>query len=216
MCIRDSTVTDIPLTSSTAFPSSGEIRIGSEDISYTANNTATGVLSGGAREVNGTTKAAHSGGDTVTNISDYVAWGDASTADFTIAPGLWVLDNYGTKLIALIYNGPVFQWDGTPTDATNTRATIIPNAPTKSRHMIVSTPDRHLVFFGTETTVGDSSTQDDMFIDFQIKKVLIKQILILLPQTIPQAPKDLPTDQGSWELLKVGTQSMSGQIQHYF
>ena len=73
-------VTDIPLTSSTAFPSSGEIRIGSEDISYTANNTATGVLSGGAREVNGTTKAAHSGGDTVTNISDYVAWGDASTA----------------------------------------------------------------------------------------------------------------------------------------
>ncbi len=159
-------VTDIPLTSSTAFPSSGEIRIGSEDISYTANNTATGVLSGGAREVNGTTKAAHSGGDTVTNISDYVAWGDASTADFTISPGLWVLDNYGTKLIALIYNGPVFQWDGAPTNATNTRATIIPNAPTKSRHMIVSTPDRHLVFFGTETTVGDSSTQDDMFIRF--------------------------------------------------
>jgi hypothetical protein len=32
--------------------------------------------------------------------------------------------------------------------------------------MIVSTPDRHLVFFGTETTVGDSSTQDDMFIRF--------------------------------------------------
>jgi len=159
-------VTDIPLTSSTAFPSSGEIRIGSEDISYTANNTATGVLSGGAREVNGTTKAAHSGGDTVTNISDYVAWGDASTADFTISPGLWVLDNYGTKLIALIYNGPVFQWDGAPTNATNTRATIIPNAPTKSRHMIVSTPDRHLVFFGTETTVGDNSTQDDMFIRF--------------------------------------------------
>ena len=160
------TVTDIPLTSSAAFPSSGEIRIGSEDISYTANNTGTGVLSGGAREVNGTTKAAHSGGDTVTNISDYVAWGDASTADFTIAPGLWVLDNYGTKLIALIYNGPVFEWDGAPTNAVNTRATILPNAPTKSRHMIVSTPDRHLVFFGTETTIGDSSTQDDMFIRF--------------------------------------------------
>jgi hypothetical protein len=30
------TVTDIPLTNSAAFPSSGEIRIGSEDISFTA------------------------------------------------------------------------------------------------------------------------------------------------------------------------------------
>jgi len=159
-------VTDIPLTNSSAFPSSGEIRIGSEDISYTANNTGTNTLSGGAREVNGTTKAAHSGGATVTNISDFVAWGDASGADFTISPGLWVLDNFGTKLIALIYNGPVFEWDGAPSNATDTRATIIPNAPTKSRHVLVSTPDRHLVFFGTETTVGANTTQDDMFIRF--------------------------------------------------
>ena len=156
------TVTDIPLTSSAAFPTSGEIRIGSEDISFTANDTTTGILSGGAREVNGTTKASHSGGDTVTNISDYVAWGEASSADFTIAPGLWVLDNYGTKLIALIYNGPCFEWDAT--GSTTTRATIIADAPTASRHVLVSTPDRHLVFFGTETTIGTTSSQDDMFI----------------------------------------------------
>ena len=159
-------VTDIPLTNSAAFPSSGEIRIGSEDISYTANNTITNVLSGGAREVNGTTKASHSGGDTVTNISDYVAWGEASSADFTIDPGLWVLDNYGTKLIALIYNGACFEWDAAAGAAVSTRATILANAPTKSRHVLVSTPDRHLVFFGTETTVGTDSTQDDMFIRF--------------------------------------------------
>ncbi len=161
------TVTNIPLTSSSAFPTSGEIRIGSEDISFTANNTSTNILSGGAREVNGTTKASHSGGDTVTDISEYVAWGESSTAqDFTIDPGLWVLDNYGQKLIALIYNGPCFEWDGAPTNAVNVRATILPNAPTASRHVLVSTPDRHLVFFGTETTVGTSSTKDDMFIRF--------------------------------------------------
>ena len=161
------TVTNIPLTSSSAFPTSGEIRIGSEDISFTANNTSTNTLSGGAREVNGTTKASHSGGDTVTDISEYVAWGESSTAqDFTIDPGLWVLDNYGQKLIALIYNGPCFEWDGAPTNAVNVRATILPNAPTASRHVLVSTPDRHLVFFGTETTVGTSSTKDDMFIRF--------------------------------------------------
>ena len=32
--------------------------------------------------------------------------------------------------------------------------------------MLVSTPDRHLVFFGTETTIGDKTTQDEMFIRF--------------------------------------------------
>jgi hypothetical protein len=50
--------------------------------------------------------------------------------------------------------------------ATSTRATLLPNAPTASRHVLVSTPDRHLVFFGTETTVGNTATQDDMFIRF--------------------------------------------------
>ena len=160
------TVTDIPLTNSSAFPSSGEIRIGTEDISFTANNTTTNILSGGAREVNGTTKAGHSGGATVTDISKFVAWGDPSSSDFTIDPGLWVLDNYGTKLIALIYNAQCFEWDAAAVGAVNTRATLLANAPTASRHVLVSTPDRHLVFFGTETTVGTQSTQDDMFLRF--------------------------------------------------
>jgi len=163
--INDS-VTDIPLTSTAAFPSTGEIRIGSEDISFTANDTTTNILSGGAREVNGTTKAGHSAGATVTNISDFVAWGEASSSDFTIDPGMWVLDNYGTKLIALIYNGQCFEWDASAAGATSTRATLLPNAPTASRHVLVSTPDRHLVFFGTETTVSSANTQDDMFIRF--------------------------------------------------
>ena len=160
--IDDAAVTNVVLTSSAAFPSTGEIRIGTEDISFTANDTATNTLSGGSRSVNGTTRALHSSGATVTNITDYVAWGDPSSADFTIDPGLWILDNYGTKLIALIYNGKCFEWDAT--SGTSTRATIIANAPTASRHVLVSTPDRHLVFFGTETTVGTASTQDDMFI----------------------------------------------------
>ena len=59
------------------------------------------------------------------------------------------MDNLGTTLIALIHNGECFQWDGDATNATSTRATIITGAPTASRDMLVSTPDRHLVFFGT-------------------------------------------------------------------
>ncbi len=164
--ITDLITTDIVLASTAAFPSTGEIRIGTEDISFTANNTTTNTLSGGARGVNGTTKATHSGGATVTNISDFVAWGEASSSDFTIDPGLWILDNYGTKLIALIYNGACFEWDAAAGGSTSTRATLLPNAPTASRHVLVSTPDRHLVFFGTETTIGSSSSQDDMFIRF--------------------------------------------------
>jgi len=162
--LGDTTTTDVVLTSSDAFPTSGEIRIDTEDIGFTANDTATETLSGGPRGANGTTKATHTAGATVTDISDYVAWGEASSADFTIAPGLWVLDNYGTTLIALIYNAQCFEWDSTVANPTGTRATIISGAPTASRHMLVSPVDRHLIFLGTETTIGDSTTQDDMFI----------------------------------------------------
>jgi len=164
--ITNTVDTTIVLTSSAAFPATGSIRIGTEDISYTANNTTTNTLSGGARNINGTTPTTHSAGATVTNISDYVGWGNASAQDFTLDPGLWVLDNYGTKLIALIYNGPCFEWDAAGGGSTSTRATLLANAPTASRHVLVSTPDRHLVFFGTETTIGTTSSQDDMFIRF--------------------------------------------------
>ena len=169
--IADVSTTDITLADSTAFPTSGEIRVGTEDISFTANDTSTGIVSGGARGVNGTTAqssstspSTHSSGDDVTNISDYVAWGEASSADFTIEPGMWVLDNYGTILIALIYNGACYQWDSATGNATEVRATVMSNAPARSRHVLVSPTDRHLIFFGSTTTVTDDSTQDDMFI----------------------------------------------------
>ena len=170
--LGDTTTTDVVLTASDAFPTSGEIRIDTEDIGFTANNTATETLTGGPRGANGTTKATHTAGATVTNISDYVAWGEASSADFTIDPGLWILDNYGTKLIALIYNGECFEWDAGAANPTENRATIISGAPTASRHVLVSPTDRHLIFFGTETTIGDTTTQDDMFIRFSDQESL--------------------------------------------
>jgi len=79
---------------------------------------------------------------------------------------MWSLDNFGDKAICLIHDGAVFEWDSGLSNATETRATIISGAPTASRHMVVSTPDRHLVFYGTETTIGNAATQDDMFIRF--------------------------------------------------
>ena len=162
----NSSTTSITLADASQFPSSGTnfLQIGSEEISYTG--ISSNVLSGVIRGVRNTTAASHSDGDTVTSTSNFVAWGEAASGDLVLEPGMWSLDNFGDKAICLIHDGQVFEWNSSATGATNSRATIITGAPTASRHMLVSTPDRHLVFFGTETTIGTPTTQDDMFIRF--------------------------------------------------
>ena len=161
---EDVSDTTVVLTDASAFPTSGTsyILVGTELISYTGVSTNT--LTGVARAAQGTTVAVHVDGATVSNASDYVGWGQASSGDKVFEPGLWSLDNYGTKLIALIYNAECFEWDSATTNATAVRATILSGAPTASRDMLISAPDRHIVFLGTETTIGDSTTQDDMYI----------------------------------------------------
>jgi len=158
--------TAIELTDASQFPTSGTnfIQIGTEEISYTG--ITSNVLTGVTRGVRNTTAATHNAGDTVTNTSDYIAWGEAASGDLVVDPGLWSIDNFGDKVIALIHNAQVFEWDSNATNAVTNRATIIAGAPTASRDMLVSTPDRHLVFFGTELTIGDPTTQDEMFIRF--------------------------------------------------
>ena len=159
-------VTSITVADASQLPDSGTnfIIIDSEEISYTGISTNT--LTGCTRGVAGTTAASHSDGATVTNSTDYVAWGEAASGDLVIEPGMWSIDNFGDKAICLIHNSACFEWDSSLSNATTTRATVISGAPTASRHMVVSTPDRHLVFYGTETTIGDPLTQDDMFVRF--------------------------------------------------
>jgi len=160
----NASVTSLTMASSSSFPSSGTVQIGTELITYTGNSG--GTLSGLTRGAVGTTAAIHSSGATVTDASNFFSWNAAASGDIVTAPGLWSLDNFGNKLIATINGGESFEWDSNPTGANNTRATIISGAPTASAFSLVSTPDRHLIFFGTETTVGTSSTQDPMFVRF--------------------------------------------------
>jgi len=164
--INDTVTTGIILNDVSQFPDSGTnfIKIDNEEISYTgiSGNELTGVT----REVRGTTKAAHSGGATVTSTTNFVAWGEAASGDLVLEPGMWSLDNFGDKAICLIHDSAVFEWNSAATNAETIRASIISGAPTASRHMLVSTPDRHLVFFGTETTIGTPATQDNMFVRF--------------------------------------------------
>jgi hypothetical protein len=97
-----------------------------------------------------------------------VAWGIGSTSSSVILdPGNWSLDNFGQQLIATIKNSKTFVWDpGTTSPLLTTRATIMTGAPTASILTIVSDRDRHVVHFGTETTIGDPTSQDPMFIRF--------------------------------------------------
>ena len=161
----NASVTSLTMASSSSFPSSGTVLINNELITYTANDNS-GTLSGLTRGASGTTAATHSSGATVTDASNFFAWNAAASGDIVTAPGLWSLDNLGNLLIATINGGESFQWNSNPTGANNTRATIITGAPTASAFSLVSTPDRHLIFFGTETTIGTKSTQDPMFIRF--------------------------------------------------
>ena len=92
-------------------------------------------------------------------------WGTpSSTSNVTLEARQWSLDNFGQKLIAVVLNGGAFEWS--PDSGVSTRATAITNAPTASRLSLVSTPDRHLLFFGTESTVGTISSQDDLLLRF--------------------------------------------------
>jgi len=167
---NNGSATAITLTATTGFtiPSGGStevIQVNNELIGYTgiAGNTVTGITRG----FSGSARTSHLNGVTVYDASNYVGWGSASSsAQVVIEPGQWRLVNYGQILLALVHNKKVWQWDPTQAGALTARAVILPNAPTASRDMCVSTPDRHLVFIGTETIIGDFTSQDDMFVRF--------------------------------------------------
>ena len=100
-------------------------------------------------------------------------WGTARTVSNVILdPGNWSLDNFGEVLVATIFNGKTFTWNAGASGPRAIRASQsttnfnTTNNPTATRVSLVSDRDRHLFHFGTETTIGDSTTQDPMFVRF--------------------------------------------------
>ena len=94
-------------------------------------------------------------------------WGSGTTSSTVILdPGTWSLDNFGQQLIATVKDGKTFVWNPGLSNPLDNRAVIMSGAPTASRLTITSDRDRHVVHFGTETTIGDPATQDPMFIRF--------------------------------------------------
>ena len=106
-------------------------------------------------------------------------WGtERTTSDVILDPGNWSLDNFGEVLVATIFGGKTFTWNAGASGARAIRASTTTtnfstsNNPTSSRLTQVSDRDRHLFHFGTETTIGDTSTVDPLFIRFSSQEDL--------------------------------------------
>jgi len=141
------------------------------------NEGGSGMTAAGAATVNPYVEVGPTTQTTGYGWGTYL-WGDSTwgtertTSTVTLDPGNWSLDNFGEVLVATIFNGKTFTWNAGATNARTVRASQstsnfqTTNNPTASRFTLVSDRDRHLFHFGTETTIGDVTTQDPMFVRF--------------------------------------------------
>ena len=136
-----------------------------------SNETGTGMSTAGSAIINpyeeiGPTIQTYGYG-WGTSTWSRLTWGSGSTTSSVVLdPGTWSLDNFGQQLIATVKDGKTFVWNPGVSNPLDVKAAVMSNAPTATRLTLVSDRDRHLVHFGTETTIGDSTTQDPMFIRF--------------------------------------------------
>ena len=140
-------------------------------IQMKSNESGTGMTAAGSASINpyeeiGPTIQTYGYG-WGTGTWSRLTWGSGTTtSSLVLDPGSWSLDNFGEQLIATIKDGKTFVWNPGVSNPLDQRATIMTGAPTASRLTITSDRDRHVVHFGTETTIGNPLTQDPMFIRF--------------------------------------------------
>ena len=185
----DATETGVDVDDGSKFANGDYILVGQEIMKVTGvssntltvtrgltNNTGTTavVVSSGPPATGGSHAAtSHADNAAVTLIFDasntsyiFTGWNTASTTSTTtIDNRYWVFESFGEDLLALAADGSLFKWD-TSAGTTSRAALASANAPTASRHLILSTPDRHLILMGTETTIGSTTSQDDLFLRF--------------------------------------------------
>ena len=138
-------------------------------VTHTSNASGTASSQGGS----GNAKYQITTG---TNISSFgFGWGtgtwnlDAwntprSSSAIELEATYWNLDTFGEDLLAIRNDDALYRWD--LSNGTNNRAVKISQAPGTNRLVLVSSPDRHVFLFGTETTIGNATTQDDLFLRF--------------------------------------------------
>jgi len=140
---------------------------------YTVTHTsaASGSTSGGGGTGNanyqlnvGTNKASFGfgWGTGAWNVSTWNT--PRATSTLQLDATYWSLDTFGEDLLAIRNDDALYRWDLSA--GTSTRAAKIAAAPETNRFLLVSSPDRHIFLFGTETTIGTDTTQDDLFLRF--------------------------------------------------
>jgi len=130
--------------------------------------TTSGTASGAAFQINIGSDITTIGNGWGAGAWGFSTWNTPRPAGvITANPRIWQIDNFGEDIIATIVGGRTFFFDTSAfLPARNTRATLLSNAPTQSNYMTVSPRDRHVIFFGTQTTPGTSSTYDPMAVLF--------------------------------------------------
>ena len=177
----DATETAIDVDDGSVFAANDYILVGQEimKVSSVSTNTLT-VIRGLSSTTDTTSVSAVGSHDNTTHLDNAVVtllvdvssglsftnWNEGAVTSSTVLESrYWVFENFGEDLLALASNGSLFKWDKSA--GQTTRAALASgNAPTAARHLILSTPDRHVILLGTETTVGSTSTQDDLFLRF--------------------------------------------------
>ena len=170
--VREATITRYNTTDFTSFTFEVlSTATNSFTIKMTTTETGTGMSAAGGASINpyeeiGPTIQTYGYG-WGTGTWSRSTWGSGTTTSSLILdPGSWSLDNFGEQLIATVKDGKTFVWNPGLSNPLEQRAVIMTGAPTATRLTITSDRDRHVVHFGTETTIGDSTTQDPMFIRF--------------------------------------------------
>ena len=134
----------------------------------TATSTGAGsVTATGSYEINTKPAASIQGYGWGAGTWGLSTWGTtrsglAAPNSVQLDAGKWSLDTWGEDALCQFFNGSLYYWDTSV--GTGTVAAIVSNAPTTSRFVMVSGTDRHVVLFGTETTIASAASQDDMFI----------------------------------------------------
>ena len=87
-----------------------------------------------------------------------------STSSIQLEASYWSFDTFGEDLLAIRNDDALYRWDLSA--GPGTRAAKVSQAPGTNRVLLVSSPDRHIFLMGTETTIGTSGSQDDLFLRF--------------------------------------------------
>ena len=164
--------TTITVTSTTGIVASDVVLIGDELI--LVGGVSSNDLTSCTRGHSGTTAASHADGSVVRlalgnadSADDFSGWGDASSGGLTTTTQirLWSHDNFGEDLLINPRDDEIYYWDRTNNVTTravklNTITGTKRSIPTKSKQVLVSDRDRHVIAFGSDGLNSSSSATD--------------------------------------------------------